>query len=82
MDYFSFTEIIGYIASLGVLLSFLMKRIKTLRIINTIACTVFIVYGILLNSIPIIITNGAIVMINLYFLLIKERKAKRFDTSA
>lgn len=75
MDYFSTTEIIGYIASFGVLLSFLMKNIRTLRIINTIACSIFILYGIMLSySIPIIITNGAIVIINLYYLLYRERK--------
>lgn len=75
MDYFSTTEIIGYLASLAVLLSFLMKNMKTLRIVNTIACTIFIVYGILLAySIPIILTNAAIVIINLYYLLFKEKK--------
>jgi uncharacterized protein with PQ loop repeat len=64
------TEIIGYIASAVVLISFLMKNIKKLRIINTIGCLIFIVYGLLLNfSIPIILTNSVIVGINIYFLV-------------
>ncbi len=64
------TEIVGYLASLIVLISFLMKNMKTLRIINTIGCVLFVAYGILLNfSIPIIITNVAIVGINIYYLL-------------
>lgn len=64
------TEIIGYIASAIVLISFLMKNIKKLRVINTIGCLIFIVYGVLLNfSIPIIITNSVIVGINIYFLI-------------
>ena len=80
MDYFSATEIIGYLASLGVLLSFLMKRIRTLRVVNTIACSIFIVYGVLLEySIPIILTNGAIVIINVVFLL---KEARQSETSA
>ncbi len=63
------TEIVGYLASLIVLISFLMKNMKTLRIINTIGCVLFVAYGILLNfSIPIIITNVAIVGINIYYL--------------
>lgn len=63
-------EIIGYIASAIVLISFLMKNIKKLRIINTAGCLIFIVYGVLLNfSIPIIITNAVIVGINIYFLI-------------
>ena len=70
------TEIVGYIASLVVLISFLMKDIKLLRIVNTIGCSIFIIYGFLLNySYPIIITNIAIVIINLVFLykLIRNR---------
>jgi uncharacterized protein with PQ loop repeat len=64
------TEIIGYIASAIVLISFLMKNIKKLRIFNSIGCLVFIVYGILLDlSIPIILTNSVIVCINVYFLI-------------
>lgn len=66
---FSTTDIIGYIGSIAVLVSFLMKNIKALRIINTIGCAFFVVYGILLNnSIPIIFTNTAIVGINVYYL--------------
>jgi uncharacterized protein with PQ loop repeat len=66
---FSSTEIIGYLASFIVLISFLMKDIKKLRIINSIGCILFVAYGILLNfSIPIIITNVAIVGINIYYL--------------
>ena len=70
------TEIVGYIASLVVLISFLMKDIKLLRIVNTVGCSIFIIYGFLLNySYPIIITNIAIVIINLVFLykLIRNR---------
>ena len=67
---FTFVENIGYIASLGVLISFLMKDIKKLRIINTIGCCFFIWYGVMLNfSIPIIVTNFVIVLINTYYLI-------------
>ena len=73
MDYFSVTEIVGYLASLGVLLSFLMKDVRKLRIVNTVGCLIFIAYGVLLGwSIPIIITNVAIVIINVYYLSKKE----------
>ncbi len=66
---FSNTEIIGYLASLAVLISFLMKNIKTLRIINTIGCCLFVIYGVMLSfSIPIIITNASIICINIYYL--------------
>jgi hypothetical protein len=64
-----FSEWIGYLASLVVLISFLMKNIVRLRIINIAGCLLFIWYGYLLAiSWPIIITNAAIVLINGYFL--------------
>lgn len=65
----NWTEYIGYAASALVLISFIMKNIRTLRIVNTIGCLFFIAYGILLFSIPIIATNAAIVLINAYYLL-------------
>lgn len=66
------TEMVGYSASLGVLVSFLMKDIIKLRIINTIGCGFFVAYGVMLDySWPIIITNVIIIMINLYYLLRK-----------
>ncbi|MCR9171024.1 MAG: YgjV family protein [bacterium] len=67
-------EIIGYLASLFVLLSFFMKKIATLRMVNIVGCSFFIAYGILINSIPIIITNVAIVLVNSYYLMQYFRK--------
>jgi len=69
---FSPAEIVGYIASLFVLVSFLMKDIKKLRLINSIGCMLFVIYGVLLNfSIPIVLTNTAILIINTIALLKK-----------
>ena len=68
----AFTEWIGYMASLGVLVSFLMSNMKTLRIISIIGCALFVTYGLLIDSVPIIITNGTIILINLYYLLKKK----------
>lgn len=63
------TDFIGYLASFLVLFSFLMKKMRSLRIINTLGCTLFVAYGFLLDfSWPIIITNVAIIIINIYYL--------------
>ena len=70
----SYIEWIGYAASLFVLLSFLMRNITTLRYVNTLGCMFFVVYGILLNSYPIIITNAAIILVNLYYLFMNRKK--------
>ena len=67
------TNIAGYAASGFVLLSFLMKDIIKLRIVNSVGCLFFVIYGVLLDiSWPIIITNTAIIGVNLYYLLLKK----------
>jgi hypothetical protein len=64
---FTTTDLIGYLASFAVLISFLMKDLRKLRIINSLGCAFFVCYGILLDySMPIIITNTAILGINAY----------------
>ena len=75
-EYFSTTEIVGYLASLAVLISFLLKDITKLRLVNILGCFLFIVYGFMLAiSWPIIITNSATVIVNTYYLL----KLKQFN---
>lgn len=70
----SLIEWIGYLASAVLLTSFMMKKIKMLRIVNSAGCILFIVYGFLLDvSWPIVITNMAITSINIYYLLIAPR---------
>jgi hypothetical protein len=71
----NYIEIIGYLASAFVLLSFLMKEMTKLRILNSVGCGFFIVYGVLLLSWPIIITNAAIVCVNVYYLVKTTRKS-------
>ena len=70
----SYVEWIGYAASLFVLLSFLMRNIIMLRYVNSIGCLFFVAYGLLLDSWPIIITNVAIVCVNLYYLFINKKE--------
>lgn len=73
MDSITFTDWIGYIASGLLIISFMMKNVRTLRIINSFGCAFFIYYGILLeNALPIIITNAFILSSNIYYLFIKK----------
>ncbi len=70
------TEYIGYLASLMVLISFTMKNVKTLRLVNMTGCILFIIYGFLMPTLriglPIIIANVAIFSVNLYYLFLKR----------
>ncbi len=62
-------EIIGYIASLIVLVSLLMSSIKKLRWINLIGALLFGIYGFLIGSIPTGAMNMGIVFIDAYYLV-------------
>jgi uncharacterized protein with PQ loop repeat len=59
-------EIFGYLAMLVVLYSMTMKDIRSLRYVNSIACAMFVVYGIIIGSYPVTIMNIVVILINLY----------------
>lgn len=74
MELITVTDWIGYAAMATVLISFLMKKVNNLRVINSLGCLLFVLYGFMLEplSYPIIVTNTAIFCINLYYLLLKK----------
>lgn len=64
------TELIGYLASAAIMLSFAFGNMKRLRVINSVGCVLFVIYGIFLGwKWPIIIPNAFILLIHLYHLL-------------
>ena len=68
------TEWVGYIASIVLIISFMMKNVNTLRIVNSVGALLFVVYGIMLTiSWPIIITNSFILVLNIYYLTKKDK---------
>jgi len=69
----SATELVGYLASAVVMLSFLSRKMTRLRTINAVGCILFVAYGFMLEtSWPIIITNAFIFIVHIYYLLIKQ----------
>lgn len=65
-------EILGYIATFMVGLSFMMKDMTTLRIVNSLGCLIWIWYGVAIDSMPVIITNVGIFGIH-FSKLLKEK---------
>ena len=59
-------EWIGYLASILIVVSLTMTSIIKLRVINTIGCILFVIYGVLVKSYPVALSNFAIILINLY----------------
>ena len=68
MDTATIYEIIGYVGSALVLVSFLMASVVKLRVVNAVGSTIFAVYALLIHSYPTMIMNICLVLINLYYL--------------
>ena len=69
-------EIIGTIATVIVLISFLMNNEKKIRAVNAVGAFIFIVYAYLSKATSVLLLNVCLVIIQLYKLnkLTKESK--------
>ena len=72
-------EAVGYLGSALIVLSLLMTRILRLRVIGLLGSATFLVYGVLIGSVPIIITNLVIMIINATFLWRATRLTEWFQ---
>lgn len=66
MSSFFNIELVGYIASILIVISLTMTDIFKLRIINSIGCLMFVIYGINVGAYPVALSNFIIVIINAY----------------
>ncbi len=61
-------ELVGYLASALVVLALTMTSVVRLRMLSLCGAVTFFSYGVLIESVPIMITNGSIAVINVWFL--------------
>ena len=66
-------HIIGYSATILLVLSFLFKDVVKLRTVNTVACVLFVIYSVIIHAYPVAIANAIIVAINLYHLFLAKK---------
>ena len=66
-------DIIGYIGSLLILISFLFKDVRLIRIVNIVGAIFFIVYGVVIKTWPTVFVNIALIIIHIFY-LVKMRK--------
>lgn len=62
-------EILGTLASVIVLISFLMKGETKIRLVNIVGAICFVVYGIMINAFAVWFLNGALCIIHIIKLL-------------
>ena len=65
---FNGQELVGYVASALVVLSLAMTSVVRLRVISLAGSIAFVVYGVMIESVPIVVTNAAIACLNVWFL--------------
>ncbi|MDN3653144.1 uroporphyrinogen decarboxylase [Thalassotalea ponticola] len=63
-----FIELFGFVASVVVAVSLMMKNIVHLRIANMIGCAMFSAYGFIIGSLPVGCMNAFIMFVNIYYL--------------
>lgn len=71
-------ELVGYIGMFLVILSFLFKDIKLIRIVNASGAVLSCIYGYCTKTYPTAILNLILLVINttMFILLIRKGKAK------
>lgn len=73
------TPYFGYLASLCLIIALLVNNDLKFRWFNTLGNVCFIVYAIILNAIPVLITNVILLCINAYYLIKVYRRQENFD---
>ncbi len=71
---------IGYFASGIIALSMTMNSIVKFRWINLIGASTFAFYGFLIEAFPVMVLNGFIVVVDIYYLSLIYTKKQLFDT--
>lgn len=72
-------QLLGYIASLLLAISLLVNNDLKFRWLNTFGCFSFILYGILINALPVILTNSILLLINIIYLIKVYNTKEDFD---
>jgi hypothetical protein len=79
MDAHFWLEMFGYMGSLLVAISLMMRSLLRLRMINSIGCVIFVVYGVVIHAYPVAIMNGFIILINAFYLIQMLRQKDYFQ---
>ena len=70
-------EWVGYAASICIAISLLMTDMFKLRIINTIGCILFVIYGFNIKAYPVWVINLFIFFVNIYYIIKMKKDNKK-----
>ncbi len=72
-------HILGYLAFILLAISLLVNNEIRFRWLNSLGSLSFALYGLMIDALPIIITNGFLLCINIYYLIIIYNTDEDFD---
>ncbi|MBK8520129.1 MAG: YgjV family protein [Chitinophagaceae bacterium] len=72
-------QLLGYLAFIFLAVSLWVNNDIKFRWINSLGSLSFVFYGILIQAFPIVLTNGVLFAINMYFLFKIYRRQEKFD---
>ena len=64
-----FIELIGYLASVVILIGFTFKGESKIRTVNMVGSLLFIVYGLLIKAYPVALLNALTIVVNICALI-------------
>lgn len=72
-------EVFGWIGSALLIVSLLQGRMLSLRVINSVASAMLVVYNILVETWPMVGMNAAVILINAWHIrkILRERKSEQ-----
>lgn len=59
-------EVLGIVATLFILAAFSLNDKKLIRLVDSMGAALFVIYGILINSLSVWLLNICLIIINLY----------------
>ena len=70
-------EYVGYLASVFIVISLMMTSIVQLRVINSIGCILFVIYGFNIKAYPVGVINLFIFFVNIYYIIKMKKDNKK-----
>ena len=68
------SEIIGWIGSIVLLISFIPKNVKLIRILNSVGCLIWVLYGFITKAPSVYVMNFLILGLNIFQLIKNKEK--------
>jgi hypothetical protein len=72
-------ELVGYFAMGASVLSFAFAKQKLVRIVNLLACLIWVYYGFLIQNNPTIIVNVMVSMVHLYWFVKRWNRIQKLN---